>query len=74
MDRAEFVTFVDLTTEAVGEAVLNRAGEFTSPDFHSPPNGNAGSQIAPQPRVGNLVELRGVEPLTPRLPALCSPN
>jgi len=21
-----------------------------------------------------LVELRGVEPLTPRLPALCSPN
>jgi Phage integrase family len=23
---------------------------------------------------GKLVELRGVEPLTPRLPALCSPN
>jgi hypothetical protein len=22
----------------------------------------------------SLVELRGVEPLTPRLPALCSPN
>jgi hypothetical protein len=29
------------------------------------------------PRVGEslkLVELRGLEPLTPRLPALCSPN
>ena len=24
--------------------------------------------------VRELVELRGVEPLTPRLPALCSPN
>jgi hypothetical protein len=28
----------------------------------------------PQTRFIKLVELRGVEPLTPRLPALCSPN
>ena len=24
--------------------------------------------------IENLVELRGIEPLTPRLPALCSPS
>ena len=28
----------------------------------------------PQTPFVKLVELRGVEPLTPRLPALCSPN
>ena len=28
----------------------------------------------PQTSCVKLVELRGVEPLTPRLPALCSPN
>ena len=28
----------------------------------------------PQTSFVKLVELRGVEPLTPRLPALCSPN
>jgi hypothetical protein len=28
----------------------------------------------PQASFVKLVELRGVEPLTPRLPALCSPN
>ena len=45
--------------------INKKAGRATLTWFRLPALQNVGLK---------LVELRGVEPLTPRLPALCSPN
>ena len=48
-----------------GITINRKAGQATLAWFRLPALQNVGLK---------LVELRGVEPLTPRLPALCSPN
>jgi hypothetical protein len=48
-----------------GIRINQKAGQATLTWFRLPALQNVGLK---------LVELRGVEPLTPRLPALCSPN
>src|SRR4030095_5746186 len=69
VDGVEFVTFVDLTTKAVGDVVLNRAVELPSLTSQ-PPNSKAGSQIALQPRVGNSGGAEGSRTPDPKTASL----
>ena len=56
---------LDETTHAVSDATIRDPGVTRDT--------NGATDLPVTPRV-HLVELRGVEPLTPRLPASCSPN